>query len=277
MKKYAQYMRNQITELLTGYGKIDILYFDFSYPAIENAPEWMQFGGAKGKDQWESEKLIALARSLSPGIIINNRAQIPQDTVTPEQENPAFTLKDEETGEWLTWETCQTLSGSWGYNRDEASWKTPKMLIDMLVKTVSGGGNLIMNVGPTARGYLDSRAVASLDVYADWMRYNSRSIYGCTVAEPEFKAPDGVYLTQSDDGSRLYVHIVDYPHQRLLIDLPPDKVEYVQLLADGSELEHRPKTNYDPEGNLLSSSHLIILPGVAFNTVDPVIEIFLKK
>ena len=276
MKKYAQYMRDQITELLTNYGRIDILYFDFSYPALEGAPEWMQYGGAKGKDQWESEKLIALARSLSPGIIINNRAQIPQDTVTPEQENPAFTLKDKETGEWLTWETCQTMSGSWGYNRDESSWKTPKMLIDMLIKTVSGGGNLIMNVGPTARGYLDKRACDALDVYAEWMRYNSRSIYGCTMAELEFSAPDGVYLTQSEDGSRLYVHLVDYPHQRLLIDLPPDRVDYIQLLCDGSELEHRPKTSYDHEGNLLSSKHLIILPGAIFSTIDPVIEVFLN-
>ena len=186
-------------------------------------------------------------------------------------------MRDKETGEWLTWETCQTMSGSWGYNRDESSWKSPKMLIDMLVKTVAAGGNLIMNVGPTARGYLDSRACDALDVYANWMRYNSRSIYGCTKAEPEFAAPDGVYLTQSEDESRLYIHVLDYPHQRLLIDIPPNRIEYMQLLHDGSELIHRPKTNYDHEGNLLSSKHLIILPGTMFNTVDPVIEVFLKK
>ena len=277
MKKYAKYVRDQVTELLTNYGRIDIIWFDYSYGPMENPPEWMQFGGAKGKDQWESEKLISLIRSVNPEIIINNRTQIPQDTVTPEQENPAFTLKDKETGEWLTWETCQTMSGSWGYNRDESSWKSPKMLIDMLVKTVSAGGNLIMNVGPTARGYLDSRACDALDVYANWMRYNSRSIYGCTKAEPEFSAPDGVYLTQSEDESRLYIHVLDYPHQRLLIDIPPNRIEYMQLLGDGSELIHRPKTNYDHEGNLLSSKHLIILPGTMFNTIDPVIEVFLKK
>jgi len=276
MKKYAQYVRDQVTELLTNYGKIDIIWFDFSYGESENAPEWMQFKGAKGKEQWESEKLISLIRSINPDIIINNRTQIPQDTVTPEQENPAFTLKDKETGEWLTWETCQTMSGSWGYNRDESSWKSPKMLIDMLVKTVSGGGNLIMNVGPTSRGYLDSRACNALDTYGDWMRINSRSIYGCTMAEPEFSAPEGVYLTQRFDESRLYIHLLDYPHQRLLIDIPPNRIVYVQLLQDGSELIHRPKVNYDHEGNLLSSKHLIILPGTVFNSIDPVIEVFLK-
>ena len=73
------------------------------------------------------------------------------------------------------------------------------MLIRMLVNTVSLGGNLLMNVGPTARGYLDARAEAALKVYADWMKYNSRSIYGCTMAEPEFKAPADCRFTQSVD------------------------------------------------------------------------------
>lgn len=63
------------------------------------------------------------------------------------------------------------------------------MLIRMLVNTVSCGGNLLMNVGPTSRGYLDSRAEDALKVYADWMKYNSRSIYGCTMAEPESQLP----------------------------------------------------------------------------------------
>lgn len=153
MRRYAQYMRNQVAELLTGYGKIDILWLDFSYG--ERKEGWMR---GKGKEDWESEALIALARRLQPGILINNRAGIEQDLWTPEQHQPTQWLRHPDTGELVTWEACQTFSGSWGYHRDEASWKSPDMLIRMLVNTVSLGGNLLMNVGPTARGYFDARA-----------------------------------------------------------------------------------------------------------------------
>ena len=276
MKKYAEYMRNQVTELLTNYGKIDILWFDFSIPKNPNAPEWVQFGGAKGKDQWEAEKIIALVRKLAPDIIINDRIQIPQDLVTPEQEHPMIDLCDPETGENLTWETCQTFSGSWGYYRDEMTWKTPKMLIDMLVKAVANGGNLIMNVGPTARGYFDHRANAALGVYEEWMKYNSRSIYGCTKAEPEFQMPDGVLLTQSEDGKRLYIHLIDYPYNKLPIKDIASRVEYMQLLCDGSEILSKVRIYHDATGAELGTKMILELPVAAFDRIDPVIEVFLK-
>ena len=155
MHKYAEYMRNQVTELLTNYGKIDVLWFDFSYKKDPKWPEWMK---GKGKDDWEAEELIATARRLQPGIIIDNRTEIEQDLWTPEQWQPTEWVRHQETGELVTWEACQTFSGSWGYYRDESTWKSPEMLIRMLVNTVSCGGNLLMNVGPTSRGYIDYRA-----------------------------------------------------------------------------------------------------------------------
>lgn len=277
MKRYAQYMRDQVTELLTNYGKIDILWCDFSYPASPDAPEWMQFGGGKGKDEWESEKLIATIRALQPHIILNDRAQIPQDLVTPEQNHPDISLRDEATGEYYTWETCQTFSGSWGYYRDETTWKTPKMLLDMLIKTVAKGGNLIMNVGPTARGSFDDRANSALDAYADWMKINSRSIYGCTMAEPTFKAPDGVVLTQSEDGKRLYVHLLEFPYANLVVEgIDESNVDYVQLLYDGSEMKMNSKTYHDATGKSQGTKSELIVPGVAFHITNPVIEVFLK-
>ena len=134
MHKYAQYMRDQVTELLTNYGKIDILWFDFSYDKDPKAPAWMK---GKGKDDWEAEALIATARKLQPHIIIDNRTQIDQDLWTPEQYQPTEWVRDPKTGELVTWEACQTFSGSWGYYRDETSWKSPEMLIQMLIQTVS--------------------------------------------------------------------------------------------------------------------------------------------
>ncbi len=270
IRRYAEYMRNQVEELLTNYGKIDILWFDFSYKTIDLLP-WMQHNGVKGKEQWESEKLIALCRKLQPEIIIDNRTEIEQDIQTPEQFQPTEWLRDEKTGELLTWETCQTLSGSWGYYRDEYSWKSPEMLINMLVNTVSVGGNLIMNVGPTSRGVLDYRAENALEVYGEWMRYNGRSIYNCTMAEPEFTAPDGTKLTQSTDEKRLYIHLQTYPFKDLKFKgLSIERVYYAQFLSDGSEVLYKKDENDE-------NTTVFELPVIAPHGLCPVIEVILKN
>ncbi|MGI6742560.1 MAG: alpha-L-fucosidase [Eubacteriales bacterium] len=276
MRKYAEYMRNQVSELLTNYGKIDILWFDFSYPGDNTSDNLRDHG--KSMDEWESEKLIATARKLQPDILIDNRADIEQDLWTPEQYQPTKWVRHKETGELVTWEACQTLSGSWGYHRDEMTWKSPEQLIQMLINTVSCGGNLLMNVGPTSRGFLDYRAEAALKVYADWMKYNSRSIYGCTMAEPEFVAPNGVKYTQSVDGKRLYVHLFDYPFQFLELPNLAGKVDYAQFLNDCSELLYTEgKVEHFSEGASDEDGLLVLrLPIVKPPMVVPVIELFLK-
>ncbi|HIS93003.1 MAG TPA: alpha-L-fucosidase [Candidatus Alectryocaccomicrobium excrementavium] len=279
VRVYAEYMRNQVRELLTNYGKIDVLWFDFSYSQAKPAPgkEWMK---GKGKDDWEAEKLIALARELQPGIMIDNRTEIEQDLWTPEQYQPLEWVRHKETGELVVWEACQTFSGSWGYYRDETTWKSPEMLIRMLVNTVALGGNLLMNVGPTSRGYFDARAGAALKVYADWMKYNSRSIYGCTMAEPEYLACASAdcRLTQSEDGKRLYIHLFAYPFAHLQLRGMAGKVDYAQFLHDGSELLFTEgKVNHFSEGATQAEDLLVIeLPPVKPDVVVPVIELFLK-
>ena len=280
MKKYALYIRNQVEELMTNYGKIDILWFDFSY-IDEPENKWPK---GKGKDDWEAEELIAMVRKYQPHIIIDNRTEIEQDLWTPEQYQPQEWVKHEKTGELVVWEACQTMSGSWGYYRDEQTWKSPEMLITMLINTVSTGGNLLMNVGPTARGYLDYRAENALKVYADWMKYNSRSIYGCTMAEPEFKAPNGCKFTQSEDGKRLYVHLLEYPFVFLELRGMAGKVDYAQFLHDGSEILYGSEVLFDPHqadyfsGDKTKGDDLLVfkIPVVKPNMIIPVIEIFLK-
>ena len=282
MRKYAQYMRDQVRELLTGYGKIDILWFDFSYTNTDEHPipvgkEWMK---GKGKDDWEAEKLIAVARELQPGIIIDNRTEIDQDLWTPEQYQPVSWVRHPQTGELVTWEACQTLSGSWGYFRDESTWKSPEMLIRMLVSTVALGGNLLMNVGPTARGYLDYRAVDALKTYEDWMQYNGRSVYGCTMAEPELlkSVPPDCRMTQSLDGKRLYLHLFAYPYAHVQLPGLAGKVDYVQFLHDASELKFTEgKVDHFSFGATVSDDLFVIeIPPVKPHTLVPVIEIFLK-
>ena len=278
MRKYAQYMRDQIRELLTNYGKIDIMWFDFSFKGNNTKP-WMQFEGGKGKEQWESEKLIALVRELQPNIIIDNRTGIEQDLWTPEQFQPTSWVRHEETGELVTWEACQTFSGSWGYHREEASWKSPEMLINMLINTVSLGGNLLMNVGPTARGVFDYRAEEALKAYADWMKYNSRSIYGCTMAEPELTAPQGCRLTQSEDGRRLYIHLQEYPFKFLEMPGLAGKIEYAQFLHDASEILYTENSmDYWSDGVEDTTGSVVFrLPTVKPPVITPVIEVILKS
>ena len=152
------------------------------------------------------------------------------------------------------------------------------MLLRMLINTVSLGGNLLMNVGPTSRGYFDSRAQAALKVYADWMKFNSRSIYGCTMAEPEFVAPADCRYTQSADGKRLYLHLFAYPFAHLQLKGLAGKVEYAQFLHDGSEvLFSDGKLEHFGEGLPQNSDDLTLyLPAVKPDSLIPVVELFLK-
>jgi alpha-L-fucosidase len=135
-----------------------------------------------------------------------------------------------------------------------------------------------MNVGPTARGYFDHRAEAALKVYADWMKYNSRSIYNCTMAEPEFKAPEGCRFTQSADGKRLYLHLFSYPFGHVQLHGLAGKVEYAQFLHDASEVRFSEgKVQHFGDG-LTEGRDLLVLniPHVKPNSIVPVIELFLK-
>jgi alpha-L-fucosidase len=263
-------MQGQVRELLTNYGKIDVIWFDFSYPGRD----YKGLPG-KGRNDWQSEELLKLTRDLQPGIIVDNRLDLPPeqaDIYTPEQFQPRAWVHVD--GKPVVWETCQTFSGSWGYHRDETSWKSPQQLIQMLINTVACGGNLLMNVGPTARGALDDRAVSALQAYADWMRLHARSIYGCT--QSEFAAPADCRFTQN--GDRLYLHVFSWPFRHLHLDGFAGKVAYAQLLNDASEIKLLEPGKHDEWSiaEVASNTLTLDLPVLKPNVVVPVIELFLK-
>jgi alpha-L-fucosidase len=274
ISNYASYMRDQVRELLTGYGKIDVIWFDFSYPdrTYRNLP-------GKGRQDWQSEELLALVRQLQPDIIVNNRLDLIgqpgylPDITTPEQYTPRSAPKV--SGQAVTWEACHTFSGSWGYYRDEETWKSPEQLIKLLVDTVALGGNLLMNVGPTGRGTFDSRANDALDVYGEWMRLNSRAIYGAGPSQLE--APKDCRLTQK--GNRLYLHIYSWPFRHIHIDGLSDKIKYAQFLHDASEvkwLTPEPKVDSNVGVAVPQGSITLELPVKQPNVTVPVIELILK-
>lgn len=271
--RYVEYLFGQTEELLSEYGKIDVLFYDFSIPALEGF-------AAKGKEAWQSERLVQLIRRLQPHVLLNDRLQVPGDITTPEQYQPREAIRVD--GRPVIWEECHTFSGSWGYHRDEASWKSVDMLVQMMVDTVSKGGNLLLNVGPTGRGQIDERAVERLQGIGRWMRSHQRSIHGCTQAPATIRCPQDCRLTYNPRTNRLYIHLFSWPFKHLHLYGMSGKVDYAQLLNDASELqmvegeqEMSMEAGAFNEGR--SSDTLTLkLPVQKPGVVVPVIELFLK-
>jgi alpha-L-fucosidase len=271
MEAYAEYLHNQVRELMTEYGQIDHFFPDFSYPGPDG----------KGHEDWRSEELLEMVRELQPQIIINDRLDLLDhrwgwDFRTPEQFMPREWVTMD--GERVPWETCQTFSGSWGYHRDEKTWKSDRQLIAMLIETVSKGGNLLLNVGPTARGTFDYRAMEKLKAIGEWMDYSSRSIYNCTAAPEGFEAPDKCLLTYNPEKNRIYVHVLEWPMGRLHLDGFGGKVKYAQFLHDASEVQFRGSRGAWMSGEDSSEEETLSLnlPIVKPEVEIPVIELFLN-
>jgi alpha-L-fucosidase len=268
-RAYSEYLHAEVRELLTEFGKIDILWADYSF--AHQGPE------GKGRDAWQSEELYQMIRQLQPHIILNDRLDLPAgwDIKTPEQYQPREWVRVD--GQPVVWEACQTFSGSWGYHRDEASWKSVEQLIGMLCDTVSKGGNLLLNVGPTGRGEFDERALERLAGMGEWMRRHGRSIYGCTQAPEEYKTPQDCRLTWNPSTRRLYVHIFAWPFEHLHLDGLAGKVAYAQLLNDASEVQAGLGREVGFQLKNMGEGTLTLkLPIRKPNVTVPVIEMFMK-
>ncbi len=270
MNIYRQYLKDQVKEILTKYGTIDILWLDYSFPG--------QFG--KGRDDWDAVELVKMVRELQPNILINDRADLKDyqggwDFTTPEQ----FKVESwpEIDGKRIPWETCQTFSGSWGYYRDELTWKDNRQLLGLLIESISKGGNLLLNVGPTARGMFDSRADKALAKMGEWMKYNSRSIYGCTQAPEEFEVPDNTILTYNPTTNRLYIHLLDYPITNFRLPGYKGKIKHAQFLHDASEISISAPYGHHMQGSISTENDLNLrLPMIKPDFEIPVIELFLN-
>ncbi|NLO02105.1 MAG: alpha-L-fucosidase [Bacteroidales bacterium] len=236
IKEYTVYMKNQIRELLTDFGTVDLFWSDY---------------GSDVTVRGEENELVDFIRGLQPEVIMNDRLFSPDllsgwgtkwDYRSPEQTMPSKGGVIME-GKKVPWEICHTLNGSWGYSRNVGvtnrhGWKSDEQLINLIIETVSKGGNLLLNVGPTARGKFCNKTMERLDGIGKWMEYNSRSIYGCSEAPEEFKAPDNCLLTYNPEMNRLYVHILKWPARLLHFDkYYAGKVKHARFLHDSSELQ----------------------------------------
>lgn len=234
-ENYVEYMHNQIREICTNYGKIDLMWFDFSYDDMEG-------------EKWQATKLINMVRELQPDVIIDNRLEVNSgacsslakcdpkpyhgDFITPEQMIPPNGIQDIE-GNDMVWEACVTMNNNWGYHATDRFFKPASMLIKKLVECVSKGGNMILNVGPDARGRIPDESMKILREIGAWMKKNSDSIYGCGktgIEKPEFGRVTG-------KDKRLYFHIYENSIGPLpLLGIKKEDVKGIRYLASGAEV-----------------------------------------
>ena len=230
-ERYLEFMHGQVRELTTQYGKLDIMWFDFSY-------------GEMKLEKWKSKELVEMVRRNQPGIILNNRLigdgasklgySLSElgDFETPEQGVPQVGLTDSK-GRPIPWESCITMNNSWGYNRNDHFWKSSEVIIQSLVNCVSKGGNLLLNVGPDARGNIPKQSKAILGDIAEWMSLNRESIYGCGPAV-DMAQPEWGRFTQN--GKKLYLHWMYPKIGHVNLKGMGDKIKRVTLLNDKSEI-----------------------------------------
>ncbi|MDO6748357.1 alpha-L-fucosidase [Gilvimarinus sp. 1_MG-2023] len=251
-KYYENYMKPQLRELLTNYGDVAVVWFD---------GDWIpDYTTEMGKEIYD------FIRELQPNAIVNNRVDkgragmsgmnkegnFAGDFGTPEKEIP-------DTGiEGIDWESCLTMNDTWGFKSVDDNWKSKQELIESLVDIVSKGGNLLLNVGPTAAGEIPVPSVERLAAMGDWLEQNGEAVYGAD-ASPYEKPVWGRYT--SKDGV-IYAHVFEAPKDGKLLLHPEITVRSATLLqAPNARLE------------MIDGENALLLPATYSDSLVPVIKI----
>lgn len=249
-ERYVTYLHGQVRELLSNYGTIHVLWLDFSYDEMSG-------------EKWKADELMALVRSLQPDILVDNRLvaghEDPSqkarhgDFATPEQVVPAAGLFAAD-GQPLVWESCMTLGDHWGYSRANQNFKSATQCIRMLVECVAKGGNLLLNVGPNARGRVRPQESGVMAALGEWLRLNGDAIYGAgpaVVAGKLLPKPPWGWLTRR--GDTLYAILTERPAGPIALLGLGGLVSEARFLHDGSEVSMKRSWNAER-----SDEHAII-------------------
>jgi alpha-L-fucosidase len=216
--RFVDTMFEQVRELLTNYGTIDLIWFDGGW---ERTPE-----------QWRAKELEAMIRTLQPEIRINERLPGGGDFDTPEQFVPAQPPA-------RAWETCMTINESWAYNPRDTHFKSPRRLIDTLCEVAGKGGNLLLNIGPMGDGQLQPELTERLAVIERWMERNSESILDTTPA----LQPWQFYGPTTRKANRVYLHCLMRPYDTVTVrGVRVRRVRAIRALASGEELKYAVRT-----------------------------------
>ncbi len=270
-KNFVDYTHNQINELMTGYGKIDILWLDGGWVRKKTMEE-IKSEFAKNLENknamFNSQSqdinmplLVKEARAKQPKLLVVDR-EVPgeqQNYLTPEQHIP-------DNGLPYPWETCMTMGKSWSYIADE-NYKTAGEIIKKLVDIVSKGGNYLLNIGPGPDGEWHEEAYSRLKEIGSWIKINGEAIYGTRMYKV-FGEGDRIRYTQTKDGKTKYVFLFEYPDQKtVLTKLAMNTGDKIQLLSTGQKLNWK-QTTEDieiilPEAGKSSSANVWVLKVVS--------------
>jgi alpha-L-fucosidase len=209
-RRFVDYVHAQIRELMTNYGKVDVLWYDVAWPL-----------DAAG---WESEKMNKMVFELQPNIVVNNRNKLPGDFQTPEQH---ITASDR------AWEACMTMNDSWGYQRADDNWKTSKTIVRNLVTCARDGGNYLLNIGPKGDGSIPEPSVEILSTVGKWMDTNGSTIY--TAERSQVKRSQLANFTRK--GNTLYIQVYFWPGDSVSIGGLTNKVLSAKLLKTGENVK----------------------------------------
>jgi alpha-L-fucosidase len=240
-QKFVAFTHNQINELMTNYGKIDILWLDgcwirnYSEKDLENEKEIVNYNNYRVQNQDINMPLIAAnSRKKQPGLIVVDRA-VPgphQNYLTPENQIPQKTLP-------YPWETCMPMTPSWSYEPG-LEYKSARQLIHFLVDIIAKGGNFLLNVAPTAEGDFEEKAYDRLRKIGEWMKMNGEAIYS---SHPVFPYKEGkVCFTQLDDGTTYATYLKDedeisFPRKLNFKEFVPRPGAEITLLGLGTPLQ----------------------------------------
>ncbi|MCC6234273.1 MAG: alpha-L-fucosidase [Verrucomicrobiales bacterium] len=266
--RYLKYLHAQAEELVTGYGRVDVLWWDYSAQDFQ------------GDEAWRATELMNLVRKHQPAVIMNNRLfRTPEagwksmgtdgfvgtldwrygDFITPEQHIPDTGMPG------VDWETCMTMNTTWGYSEHDRQWKTSDTLIRNLVDIASKGGNYLLNIGPQGDGSVPTESVAALHAVGDWMKGHRESIVG-TMASPVPKPAWGRITARERKGvTTLFLHVFDWPaNGQLTLAGVPNPIRKARLLGGG-------KVTADSRHGIITITGLAQAP----NPVDSVIALTL--
>ncbi|MHC4116604.1 MAG: alpha-L-fucosidase [Planctomycetota bacterium] len=239
---YVDYLHRQSRELFSNYGPVDVIWWDYSKKGNEGS-------------FWRADELMAMARSLQPAIISNNRLyHIPHiekddsvdrlrtwkpeqgDFTTPEQTIPSTGIGG------VDWEVCMTMNTTWGYSEHDHAWKPAEALIRNLVDIVSKGGNYLLNIGPKGDGSIPAESIESMKIIGKWMDTNGEAIHE-TKASPFEKPSWGRYTSKP---GKIYAHVFDRPKSGVL-KVPAGKLHVTRayLLADPNRTALKTKKGQD--------------------------------